>query len=49
MDTVHITKTQFERLEAKYRGVLKRFLSPPEQCSSSAVYLMVGVFPAEAQ
>ena len=46
---MNIVKSQFDRLEAKYRGVLKRVLSLPEQCSSSAVYLMIGILPAEAQ
>ena len=38
-----------ERLECKYRKVLKCMMSLPDCISSAAVYLSIGLLPASAQ
>ena len=48
-DTVCINESDIERLEIKYRKVLKCMLSLPDCTSSAAVYLCIGVLPASAQ
>ena len=48
LDTVHMNKTDMARLEVKYRGELKRMMALPDHTPSAAVYLMIGVMPAEA-
>ena len=48
-DTMHINLGDMERLEVKYRKTLKCMLSLPDCTASAAVYLCIGVLPAEAQ
>ena len=48
-DTMPINEGDLERLEVKYRKVLKCMLSLPDCTSSAAVYLSIGVLPACAQ
>jgi hypothetical protein len=44
-----LNKTDMERIEAKYRKVLKCMLGLPDCTTSAAVYLNIGVMPATAQ
>ena len=48
-ETMPINLGDIERLEKKYRKTLKCMLSLPECTTSVAVYLSIGVLPAEAQ
>jgi hypothetical protein len=48
-DTMHLNTTDMERIEVKYRKVLKHMLSLPACTTSAAVYLNIGVMPASAQ
>jgi hypothetical protein len=48
-DTMHLNITDMERIEVKYRKVLKCMLSLPDCTTSAAVYLNIGVMPATAQ
>ena len=48
-DTMPINEGDIERLEVKYRKVLKCMQSLPDCTSSAAVYLGMGVLPAAAQ
>ena len=48
-DTMEINVGDLEKLETKYRKVLKCMLSLPDCTSSAAVYLSIGVLPATAQ
>jgi hypothetical protein len=48
-DTMMMNNTDMERIEIKYRKVLKCMLSLPDCTTSAAVYLNVGVLPATAQ
>jgi hypothetical protein len=44
-----LNKTDMERIEVKYRKVLKCMLCLPDCTTSAAVYLSIGVMPATAQ
>ena len=48
-DTMSINETDLERLEVKYRKMLKCMMSLPDCTPSAAVYLCIGVLPATAQ
>ena len=48
-DTMFLNKTDMERIEVKYRNVLKCMLGLPDCTTSAAVYLSIGVMPATAQ
>ena len=48
-DTMHLNTTDMERIEVKYRKMLKCMLSLPDCTTSAAVYLNIGVMPASAQ
>ena len=48
-DTMCVNLGDIERLEVKYRKTLKCMLSLPECTVSAAVYICIGVLPAEAQ
>ena len=48
-DTMPLNKVDMDRIEVKYRKVLKCMLSLPDCTSSAAVYLSIGVLPATAQ
>ena len=49
LDTLHINKGDMERLETSYRSVIKHMLAVPENTASCIIYLVSGIFPAEAQ
>ena len=49
LDTLDINVTELDRLERKYRSVLKRLLSVPDQTSTSGIYLSIGICPGYAQ
>ena len=46
---MNLNQIDIERLEVKYRKTLKCMLSLPDCTVSAAVYLCIGVLPAEAQ
>ena len=48
-ETMNLNKGDIERLEIKYRKTLKCMLSLPDCTVSAAVYLCMGVLPAQAQ
>ena len=48
-DTMAMNEGDIERIEVKYRKVLKCMLALPDCTSSAAVYLSIGVLPASAQ
>ena len=48
-DTMSINETDLERLEIKYRDVLRHMLSLPRYTKSSLIYLSIGVLPARGQ
>ena len=48
-DTMFLNTTDMERIEVKYRKVLKCMLGLPDCTTSAAVYLSIGVMPATAQ
>ena len=48
-DTMQINKTDMDRLEISYRHILKKLMCLPDSVASPAVYLSIGIFPAEAQ
>ena len=48
-DTMCLNTTDLDKLETKYRKVLKCLLSLPDCTPSAAVYLSIGVLPATAQ
>jgi hypothetical protein len=48
-DTMVVNKTDLARLEISYRTTLKKMMSLPDYVATPAVYLSIGVFPAEAQ
>ena len=48
-DTMTINETDLERLEIKYRDVLRHMLSLPKYTKASLIYLSLGVLPARAQ
>ena len=48
-DTIKINKSDMERLERAYRAVIKHMLAVPDNTPSCSIYLVAGVFPAEAQ
>ena len=48
-DTMQINKTDLDRLETSYRHILKKLMCLPDSVASPAVYLSIGIFPAEAQ
>ena len=48
-DTMPLNTVDLDRIEVKYRKVLKCMLSLPDCTSSVAVYLSIGVLPATAQ
>ena len=48
-DTMAMNEGDIERLEIKYRKVLKCMLSLPDCTNFAAVYLSIGVLPASAQ
>ena len=49
MDTMSINSTDIERLETKYRKVLKCMMSLPDCTPTAGVYLCIGILPASAQ
>ena len=49
LDTIDVGSTELDRLERKYRSVLKRILSVPDQTSTSGIYLNLGICPGYAQ
>ena len=48
-DTMNLHVGDMQRIEVKYRKVLKCMLSLPDYTTSAAVYLSIGVLPATAQ
>ena len=46
---MQLNNTDMERIEVKYRKVLKCMLSLPDCTTSADVYLNVGVLPATVQ
>ena len=48
-DTMSINEMDLERLERKYRQVLRHMMSLPRYTKSSLIYLAIGVLPARAQ
>ena len=48
-DTMNLNVGDMQRIEVKYRKVLKCMLSLPDCTTSAAVYLSIGVLPATAQ
>jgi hypothetical protein len=48
-ESMNLNQVDIERLEVKYRKTLKCMLSLPDCAVSAAVYLCIGVLPAEAQ
>ena len=48
-DTMQLNVTDIDRIEVKYRKVLKCMLSLPDCTTSAIVYLSAGVLPATAQ
>ena len=49
LDTLNINKGDIGRLETSYRSVIKHMLAVPDNTPSCAIYLVSGIFPAEAQ
>ena len=49
LDTMNLNITDIDRLEVKYKKVLKNMMSMPDCVSSPLVYLTMGVLPATAQ
>ena len=49
LDTLNINKGDLERLETRYRSVIKHMLAVPDNTPSCSIYLVSGLFPAEAQ
>ena len=49
LDTMPINLNDMNKLEIKYRKVLKCMMSMPECTPSALVYLTIGILPAEAQ
>ena len=48
-DTLRVNKCDMERLERAYRAVFKHMLAVHDNTPSCSIYLVAGVFPAEAQ
>ena len=48
-DTMQLNATDMDRIEVKYRKVLKCMLSVPDCTTSALVYFSAGVLPASAQ
>ena len=48
-DTMQLNATDMDRIEVKYRKVLKCMLSVPDCTTSAVVYFSAGVLPASAQ
>ena len=48
LDTVEINVTELDRIEKKYRSLLTRFLSVPDQTSTCGTYLSIGICPGYA-
>ena len=48
-DTMSVNLTDLERLEVKYRQVLRNMLSLPIYTNTAVIYLSIGVLPAAAQ
>ena len=49
LDTLNMNKGDLERLETSYRSVIKHMLAVPDNTPSCSIYLVSGLFPAEAQ
>ena len=49
LDTIHINLTDLDRLEVKFRSVLRNMLSLPSSVAIPAIYLTMGVLPAVAE
>ena len=48
-DIVSINKGEVEHLEVSFRSVIKHMLAVPDNTPSCSIYLVAGIFPAEAQ
>ena len=48
-DTVNINKGDLEHIEISYRSVIKHMMAVPDNTPSCSIYLVAGIFPAEAQ
>ena len=49
LDTLKINKGDLERLETRYRSVIKHMMAVPDNTPSCSIYLVSGLLPAEAQ
>ena len=49
LDTLNMNKGDVERLETSYRSVIKHMMAVPDNTPSCSIYLLSGLFPAEAQ
>ena len=49
LDTIPVNTTDLDRLETKYRGVIRNLQSLPSSTATPAIYLTIGLLPAVAE
>ena len=49
LEVLHLTKTQLNQLERYHLCTLRQIQSLPQRTASSAVYMLLGALPSEAE